>query len=190
MQGLKLRVVLAAALAAFCAGPACALEIISLERSGDCAVAVFSGSVTVSGIGFKDDSFGGALTLPLAFSRDAKEYSNIRIAAKPLHDRLLRAFETGAVFKGAASEPVLTVIGTRNPSPTSRVAGVDVAFDGELVVSYAFLKVSRRNPKTGGRTVYYRMLSPENLSVPESFRKKIRATALPSAEKAFALAGK
>lgn len=156
---------------------ASALEITAANRAG--GYIQFSGNMEITGVRFAADAFGGAVSLPLDSSRNGRAFANIRIMNKNLYDKVMTA---GTAAQGDKSPVAVKVLSARRLESASRIANVDISFDGELAVTFGLLKTHK---KDGGSA--YKMLSPANFKFKsQPLRKQVREMVIEAGCKAAA----
>ncbi|GEM_PF-1786137 len=117
----------------------------------------FSGGIVVRDVTLKR----GFVKMPFDRSKNRK-YFNIRILAKNLHTKMVRAFR-GLSDKEKSVVPSFKVEETQKLLSRFRVANVNVSFDGELIVTFGLLKLER-----GKCAVSY----PKHLEITNGILKK------------------
>ena len=174
---LKSCFVLIAAALVFWTGAARALEVTAFHGDKNGADITLSGELTIYGVHYSSDAFGGGVVLPADYSTDGREFADIRITGKKFYGKMLAAFKTGAAPSSPAAAPQVRILETRPAQKNARLSLVDISFDNELTITFALLRVKR---KTGtGETSSLRLYTPEGLLVEnKDFYNIIRESAL------------
>ncbi|MFA5162070.1 MAG: hypothetical protein WC421_07465 [Elusimicrobiales bacterium] len=155
-------------------GCARALEITAADRAG--GFIQLSGGIEITGVRFSTDAFGGAVALALDNSRDGRTFANIRIMNKNLYGKLMAA---NAAQQAGKTDIDVKVLSARKLASPSRIANVDIAFDGELAATFGLLKTR------GKSGTAYKMLSPASFKFKSgALRKRVRELVIQAGMKA------